>query len=84
MQARRHPDLARHVEECCTLVGCFVPCQDYIPLVTAQLEAAADPAAEGASLAVLASLTRGAGKCCLLTPPPSLWLCMPLIRVLIV
>jgi hypothetical protein len=42
-------------------MGCFVPSRDYMPLLMVQLESAADPAAEGACLAVWASFTVGAG-----------------------
>ena len=57
----RDSELGVSVQECCTLIGCFVPSQDYMPLLMVQLESAADPAAEGACLAVWASFTVGAG-----------------------
>lgn len=61
LQAMRDSELGVSVQECCTLIGCFVPSQDYMPLLMVQLESAADPAAEGACLAVWASFTIGAG-----------------------
>lgn len=58
----RESDLTKGVQQCCTLIGCFVASQDYMPLLMAQLKAAADPAAEGGCLAVWASFTQGAGE----------------------
>ncbi|KAL0039469.1 hypothetical protein WJX79_009522 [Trebouxia sp. C0005] len=60
-QAKRDSELGVGVQQCCTLIGCFVPSQDYMPLLMVQLESAADPAAEAACLAVWASFTAGAG-----------------------
>lgn len=54
-------ELEKAGQQCCTLIGCFVPPEEYLPLVLAQLDAASDPASEGASIAVLAALTLGAG-----------------------
>ncbi|KAL0032856.1 hypothetical protein WJX77_002978 [Trebouxia sp. C0004] len=56
-QAMRDSELGVSVQQCCTLIGCFVPSQDYVPLLMVQLESAADPAAEAACLAVWASFT---------------------------
>lgn len=61
LQAMRDSALGVSVQKCCTLIGCFVPSQDYTPLLMVQLESAADPAAEGACLAVWAAFTVGAG-----------------------
>lgn len=58
----RDSDLSTCVQQCCFLIGCFVASQDYMPLLMAQLETAADPAAEGGCLAVWASVTQGAGE----------------------
>lgn len=55
-------ELEKRVVMCCTIIGCFVPNQDYMPTVLAQLDMAADSASEAASLAVLTALTQGAGK----------------------
>lgn len=66
LQAMRDTELAASVQECCTLIGCFVPCQDHMPLIMTHLAMAADPAAEAAALTVLTSLIRGAGKLILL------------------
>lgn len=49
-------------QQCCTLIGCFVPPEEYLPLVVAQLKAAADTATEAAHIAVLIALTLGAGR----------------------
>lgn len=60
----RDAELEKAVQRCCTIIGCFVPPQDYMPLVLAQLQPAADSATEGAVIAALTAVTRGAG-----TPP---------------
>ena len=62
LQAMRDSDLSTCVQQCCTLIGCFVASRDYMPLLMAQLETAADPAAEGGCLAVWASFMQGAGE----------------------
>ncbi|KAA6425568.1 MAG: hypothetical protein FRX49_04465 [Trebouxia sp. A1-2] len=49
-QAKRDSELGVGVQQCCTLIGCFVPSQDYMPLLMVQLESAADPAAEAACI----------------------------------
>ena len=70
----RDSNLGVSVQQCCTLIGCFVSSQDYMPLLMVQLESAADPAAEGACLAVWASFTLGAGDHTCLSVLASPWL----------
>ena len=62
VQAMKDAEVEKGVLRCCTLIGCFVPPHEYMPLVLAQLDAATDTAAEGASIAVLTALTQGAGR----------------------
>lgn len=60
----RDAELEKASQQCCMLIGCFVPPEDYLPLVLAQLHAASDTGAEGAGIAVLTALTRGGGRPC--------------------
>lgn len=62
MQAVKDAELEKNVHRCCILIGCLVPCRDYTPLLLGQLEVAADPVSEGASIGVLTALIQGAGK----------------------
>lgn len=57
----RDGSLEAAVVDCCTLLGCFVPFQEFWPILNTQLQLAADPAASAAVLAVLAAVTAGAG-----------------------
>ena len=50
------------MSDCCTLVGCFVPCEETLPLLLNQLEAAAEPGVAAAVLQIIAAVTTGAGK----------------------
>lgn len=61
-QAMRDTELEKAVQRCCMLIGCFVPLQEYLPLLLTQLHTAADTAAEGAVIAALTALAQGAGK----------------------
>ena len=62
MQAMKDAELEKSIHKCCMLIGCLVPCQDYMPLLLGQLDAAADPISEGASIGVLTALIQGAGR----------------------
>ena len=62
MQAVKDAKLEKGIQRCCLVMGCFVHSQDYMPLLLAQLDAAAAPAAEAAIVAVLTALIQGAGK----------------------
>lgn len=55
-------ELEKAGQQCCTLIGCFVPPEEYLPLVLAQLDAATDTATEGANIAMVTALTLGAGR----------------------
>ena len=61
-QAMKDAALEKASQQCYTLIGCFVPLKEYLPLVLAQADAATDTVTEGAHIAVLSALTRGAGR----------------------
>lgn len=48
--------------DCSTLIGCFVPCEETLPLLLSQLESSGEPSAAAAVLHVIAAVTDGAGK----------------------
>ena len=58
----REPLLKAVVSDCCTLIGCFVPCEETLPLLLNHLEAAAEPGVAAAVLHIIAAITTGAGK----------------------
>lgn len=61
-QAMRDASLKAVVTECSTLIGCFVPCEETLPLLLHQLQAAAEPAAATAVLNIVAAIIAGAGR----------------------
>ena len=58
----REPTLKAAVSDCCTLIGCFVPCEETLPLLLNQLETAAEPDVAAAVLHIIAAITTGASK----------------------
>ena len=57
----RDTTLVAVVTDCSTLIGCFVPSEETMPLLLSQLESAAEPSAAAAVLHVMAAITAGAG-----------------------